>query len=100
MGKIFLQSLELSDIKRVIEEVVESKISKLSPQKQQNLNLLLTRKETAKLLCISLPTLNDWTKTGIVKAHRIGNRVLYKEQEVLGALNEVRTLKTGRGLSC
>ncbi|WP_262884008.1 helix-turn-helix domain-containing protein [Muricauda hadalis] len=60
----------------------------------------MTRKETAKLLCISLPTLNDWTKTGIVKAHRIGNRVLYKEQEVLEALNEVRTLKTGRGASC
>lgn len=100
MGKIYLQSLELSDIKRVIEEVVESNLSKLSLPKHQNQNLLLTRKETAKLLCISLPTLNDWTKTGIVKAHRIGNRVLYKEQEVLEALNEVRTLKTGRGTSC
>ncbi|MEE1961996.1 helix-turn-helix domain-containing protein [Allomuricauda taeanensis] len=100
MGKIYLQSLELSDIKRVIEEVVESNLSKLSLPKHQNQNLLLTRKETAKLLCISLPTLNDWTKTGIVKAHRIGNRVLYKEQEVLEALNEVRTLRTGRGTSC
>src|SRR5690606_24607018 len=100
MGKIYLQSLELSDIKRVIEEVVESNLSKLSLPKHQNQNLLLTRKETAKLLCISLPTLNDWTKTGIVKAHRIGNRVLYKEQEVLEALVEVQTLKNGRGLSC
>lgn len=100
MGKIYLQSLELSDIKRVIEEVVENKISKLSPPKHQNPNVLLSRKETAKLLCVSLPTLNEWTKTGIVKAHRIGNRVLYKEQEVLDALNEVRSLKTGRRTSC
>jgi excisionase family DNA binding protein len=60
----------------------------------------LTRKETAKLLCISLPTLNEWTKTGILKAHRIGNRVLYKEKEVIEALVEVQTLKNGRGLSC
>ncbi|BDW92733.1 hypothetical protein MACH07_15650 [Flagellimonas marinaquae] len=100
MGKIFLQSLELSDIKKVIEEVVENNMSKLSLPKHQNPNILLSRKETAKFLCISLPTLNDWTKTGIVKAHRIGNRVLYKEQEVIQALNEIKTSKSGRGSSC
>ncbi len=100
MGKIYLQSLELSDFKRVIEEIVESNISKFSLPKNQNLNILLSRKETAKLLCISLPTLNEWTKTGILKAHRIGNRVLYKEKEVIEALVEVQTLKNGRGLSC
>lgn len=101
MGKIFLQSLELSDIKKVIEEVLDNKISKLSLPKNQNTNILLSRKETAKLLCISLPTLNEWTKTGMVKAHRIGNRVLYKENEVLEALNEVRTLRSERrGGSC
>ncbi|KAB5488912.1 helix-turn-helix domain-containing protein [Flagellimonas hadalis] len=100
MNKLILTTLQLADIRQVVEEVLETKLSKLSSHPPQSQNILLTRKETAKLLCISLPTLNDWTKTGIVKAHRIGNRVLYKEQEVLEALNEVRTLKTGRGASC
>nr|WP_293304369.1 helix-turn-helix domain-containing protein [Allomuricauda sp.] len=101
MQELVFTSLQSEDIKAIFEEVLKEHISKLVSSKTESLdNLLLTRRETAKLLCISLPTLNEWTKTGILKAHRIGNRVLYKEQEVFDALNEVKTLKTGRGLSC
>ena len=99
MGKLLLNTIELSDIQKVVEEVLERKLQSFIPREQDSLKLL-TRKETAKLLCISLPTLHDWTKTGTVKAHRIGNRVLYKLEEVNEALNQIQTLKTGRGLSC
>lgn len=54
---------------------------------------LLTRKETAEKLKISLVTLNDWTKRGIVQSYIIGGRVLYKESEVVESLNEVKTVK-------
>lgn len=46
---------------------------------------LLTRKETATLLKISLPTLNSWTKQGFLKSYRLGRMLRYKEGEVLGA---------------
>ncbi|NPD47114.1 helix-turn-helix domain-containing protein [Lentimicrobium sp. S6] len=55
-----------------------------------------TRKETAEMLNISLPTLHTWTKQGIIAAYSIGTRVLYKEQAVLAALKEVETLKYRR----
>jgi excisionase family DNA binding protein len=97
MARIVLHNFELSDIKKVIEEVLENKLQGLQTPKQKELKLL-TRKETANLLCISLPTLHDWTKTGIVKAHRIGNRVLYKLEEVTLALKQVQSSK--RNLSC
>ena len=96
MGKILLNTLELSDIKKVIEEALEKKINSLSTPKENELKLL-TRKDTAKLLCISLPTLHDWTKNGVVKAHRIGNRVLYKLEEVKEALLQVQTVNMKGG---
>tara|TARA_R110002051_G_scaffold294233_4_gene359452 strand:- start:155 stop:418 length:264 start_codon:yes stop_codon:yes gene_type:complete len=54
-------------------------------------NTLLSRKDTAKKLCVSLPTLHEWTKTGVIKAHRIGGRVLYKVAEIDNALEEIKT---------
>lgn len=99
MTKILLNNFELSDIKKVVEEVLENKLKGFSTPKKKELKLL-TRKDTAKLLCISLPTLHEWTKTGIVKAHRIGNRVLYKQDEVLKALNQIQTSKMKGGLVC
>ncbi|SMG49714.1 helix-turn-helix domain-containing protein [Arenibacter troitsensis] len=100
MGKLMLSTLELSDIKKVVEEVIENKLKNLNPQPEKEGLKLLSRKDTAKLLCISLPTLHDWTKTGIVKAHRIGNRILYKLEEVNDALSMIQTSKNERGLSC
>lgn len=45
-----------------------------------------TRKETANMLKISLPTLNHYTKKRILKGYRVGSRVLYKQSEIEVAL--------------
>jgi len=99
MAKLMLHTFELSDIKKVVEDVLKNQLQKLTVPKREEL-LLLTRKETAKLLCISLPTLHEWTKTGIIKAYRIGNRVLYKQEEVKQALNQIQTSVKEGGLRC
>ena len=52
----------------------------------------LTRKETADLLNVSLPTLNEYTKTGKITACRFGVRILYKQSEI-----EARLLKSTMG---
>lgn len=99
MAKIILHNFELSDFRKVVEEVLETKLKGLLTPKKTELKLL-TRKDTAKLLCISLPTLHEWTKTGIVKAHRIGNRVLFKQDEVHQALSQIQTSTTRKSLLC
>jgi hypothetical protein len=48
-------------------------------------------------LKISLPLLHEHTKNGILKAYRIGGRVLYRWDEVYEALEKVETLKYRRG---
>ena len=51
---------------------------------------LLTRKEAASLLKISLVTLSNWTKNGLVKGHRISNKVRYKRSELETSIKSIR----------
>ncbi|MEM5565713.1 helix-turn-helix domain-containing protein [Psychroserpens sp. AS72] len=99
MTKVILNSIELSDIRKEVEDIFAENLEHfIKPEKKEN--ILMSRKDTAKYLCISLPTLHDWTKKGVVKAHRIGNRVLYKLNDIHSALNEVNVSKMRGGLSC
>jgi hypothetical protein len=41
-----------------------------------------SRKETASALNISLPTLDRYSKSGIIDPTKIGSRVLYSEEEI------------------
>jgi hypothetical protein len=52
---------------------------------------IFTRQETASLIHISLPTLNDYTKRGLIKGSRLGTKVLYKIQDIQEALVQIKT---------
>jgi excisionase family DNA binding protein len=56
----------------------------------------LTRRETATRLRITLPTLNTYTKQGVLTGVRFGYRVLYREEDVNAALKEIPTRKYKR----
>lgn len=46
----------------------------------------LTRQEVATILKVSLVTLTDWNKKGILKPYRLGNLIRYKREEIDQAL--------------
>lgn len=46
----------------------------------------LTRKQVASLLQISLPTLHQYTKQGLINSYKIGTKVRYKTSEIDEAL--------------
>ena len=56
----------------------------------------LSRQEVARLLKITLPTLHDYTRTGILKGSRIGSRVLYLESDILESVKEIPVQKYRR----
>lgn len=91
-------TIELPELKKIVEEAIFNQLKCFAPPIEQKSTQLLTRKQTAEMLCISLPTLHDWTKTGLIKAHRIGNRVLYKFEEINNSLRQINTstVKGGR----
>ncbi|MCT4580853.1 MAG: helix-turn-helix domain-containing protein [Flavobacteriales bacterium] len=50
---------------------------------------LLTRKEAAEFLSISLSTLKNWTYDKLIKAYKLGGRIYYKRKELINSLREV-----------
>lgn len=50
----------------------------------------LSRKEVADLFGVSLVTVNDWSKKGILTAYKIANRVYFKRHEIEAALVEIK----------
>lgn len=87
--EIYLNGLSLpefyNELEKVISAIVKKELSQLIEQTKKD--KYLTRKEVIKLLKISLPTLNDWTKRKLITAKKIGTRVLYKESDIEAALN-------------
>jgi excisionase family DNA binding protein len=51
--------------------------------------MFYTRREVATLFSCSLSTVYNWTCRGILKSYGIGNRVLYKVDEVHNAIVEL-----------
>lgn len=86
---LIIEKVTLQELQEMFSNVIESKIESLKPAKQSGDEArFLTRKETAELLRISLPTLADWTKLGFLHAINIGRRVLYSYAEVQRLLKE------------
>jgi len=69
----------LAQIESIVEKKLNEKIAQLTPSKKWH---YMSRNEVAKLLKISLPTLHDWTKQGIVISYRIGSRILFRSDEI------------------
>ncbi|MFV0565756.1 MAG: helix-turn-helix domain-containing protein [Flavobacteriaceae bacterium] len=89
-------------VQHITAEALLQKFSDLE-QKINNLNKkhpftekLLTRFEVSELLGISLVTIHNWVKANILIAYRIGNKVRFKEAEVLNALQSINAKKSAQ----
>ena len=86
MVQNLLIQASLSDIEAVVRKVLDDRLNDLIPQRKEDTPLYLTRDEAAKMLRITLPTLNDWTKLGRIPVQRIGRRVLCALSDIENAL--------------
>jgi len=85
--------LNPSDLRSLIAETVNSCLADWSdrpindtPHQKAG---YLTRREVCNMLHVTLATLHAWTKEGKLRPYRIGNRILYKEVEVVAAVKPV-----------
>jgi predicted DNA-binding transcriptional regulator AlpA len=73
--------------KEIVSEIIfQINIARNNPNPSTR---LLSRKESAKLLKIALSTLWKYTKNGDLKAYYIGNKVFYKENELIAGLKTI-----------
>lgn len=89
-----IENITPDELIESVRRVVKQEIADL--QLERNAPKYFTRREVADLLKITLPTLFDYTRTGKIKGHRIGTRVLYSEEEVMKSVKEIATIKYSR----
>jgi len=69
---------------------VEIKLSELEQKFQpREPSSWITKKEVATILSISIVTVDDWSKKGILNPFRIGNQIRFKRKEVEKALTKI-----------
>lgn len=88
----------LSEVKSIVSNevtsIVQNELHTLTNGTPQKGVKLLTRQQTAKMLNVSLVTLHNWAKKGILNPYKIGNQVRFKQTEILQAL-ETAQIKKG-----
>ena len=89
MNQILLNGIEVNELLDKIGQLIDNKIANVQQSPPKNQSKFISRKEVSVLLKISLPTLNEWTKEGRLIGYKMGNRVLYKSEEVEQAFCKV-----------
>jgi len=97
MTNLIFSQIPIDDFKSIISETVRAEIQKIGISEPKPQTEFITRHETAEILGISLVTLNEWTKQGVIPGYRIATRVRYKKDEILNSINLIKTLKYRRG---
>lgn len=87
MEQVVFTQVPIADLQGYIAHAVKEGLSAHTPQVEQAKQAtppdpLLTRKEAAGYLRLSLVTLNEYTRRGLLRVHRIGARVLYRQSDL------------------
>lgn len=92
MTQLIFQSVSQEELKKLIKdailEILPDRDKESSKKESSGKNIYLTRKQTADLLQISLPTLHQYTKSCFIASYRIGNKIRYKESDIKAAIQE------------
>jgi len=85
---ILIQKIDVTELKNIIQKSISEEFTRIRSEFEQKNSLeeLLSRKETAELLSISFPTLGEWSKMGVIRSYKLGNRVYYKRSEIFDKL--------------
>ena len=83
-----LISLPLNQLESLIDNAIDKAIREYSTQlhKVEDKPDFLTRKQTAEKLHLSLGTLDQYVKSGLITSYKIGHRVLFKSDEINDSL--------------
>jgi len=87
MENIILIPFSINSLRELIEETIQSALAsyeKSRPQQQQN--ELLTQREVAKLLDVSVTTIIKWKSLNLLPYHKVNSRVYYRKNDVLEAM--------------
>jgi excisionase family DNA binding protein len=81
-----VSSESIQDIQTAVRNEIASLKETLYPKPSERKELV-TRKETAQLFDVTLPTIHEWIKKGYIYPYKLGNRTYFKMSELMEVLN-------------
>lgn len=95
MEKYLLPPIRIDTLKNKITEEIAKRIETILETfvPKNNETNLLTRNDAARYLGISLVTLNEWSKQGIIQAYCISSRINFKKVELELCLKKMKNYK-------
>ena len=83
-----IQDVTLEELAEAVSEklMIKIKLHMNQVNESKDYDTYLTREEAAQFFSISLGTLWSWTKKGILKSCRVGNKVYYLKADLKKAV--------------
>jgi excisionase family DNA binding protein len=88
--QIILHAMTPEEFAKHMESIIEKKLKEILEEYSTKKTTFsyLSRKQVTRMLHVSLPTLHEWTKEGRLISYQIGNRVLYRSDEIEACLRK------------
>lgn len=97
VANLFLHGISIEVFQAIISTAVKNEflehLQNLSPPDKSTNDELLSKKQAAIFLKMSLPTLSKLVLEGVIPCRRIGSNIRFKKSELENSLTEVRNKK-------
>jgi excisionase family DNA binding protein len=94
---LFLNGISLEEFESIITNAVRKEmqphLQKLSENKESKREELLSKKEAANFLRMSLPTLSKLVKDGVIQCSRIGGSLRFKKSQLEKSIEQTQSRK-------
>jgi len=94
-GNVLVSILSEDQLRNLIEDVLRKVLPELKEKESATqLDEFLTSIQVCNLLHVSKSTIVNWRSAGKLKSHKIGNRILFKREQVLARIKELRPFRS------
>lgn len=87
MKNVLLYELSIEELVEKTAEKVAERLKDMLPEVEKKQEYL-TRKQVADILQLSLPTLSEYSKNGLIPSYRLGRSIRYKKTEIENIIND------------
>lgn len=81
-NSVLIQGATLEDIERMVNRAVDARMKAFYESIQPKPDPLIKRVDAAKMLGVSLPTIDGYGRYGILHPRHVGGRVYYAQSEI------------------
>lgn len=79
---VLIQNATLADIEKIICRAVDARMAAFYDTIKDKPPVMIKRIEAARMLGVSLPTLDAYGRVGILHPKHLGGRVFYEDSEI------------------